>query len=311
MVTKSKVFGRFSKFMLAAFGALVIGAGFIVLEAYRSGYVFLAMGTPFIALVLLVSLYKSHTAAAESKKLRLELKSSLRSLEREIRQTSPSVYQPNNNGQKKLIKSVDRLENQQRLRKIGLFAPKKLDTRAKGRQAAAVAEDPKRSYRLYAATRGTLSSAIEPEPYMRKVAVVASQSLKKHLQDSFHVISLHPGLAEAQFEAENPSCLIIEEAALQDGPWSTALSATGTALFQEILGVRNRAAANGLQIYVLPSNLIEVSTRVLRSRASVLVDYEYGQEFIATQHNSPKDKITPGVISSLVAYRRDHSKAAQ
>ncbi len=304
---KTRATVRFSPFMIFVFAALLVGTGLIMFEAYRSERGLLLLGVPFVALVAMATLYKAHIAAVEAKRLRLELRKSLRLLENSPKLKSSTPQASNGKGPPKLAKSVERLENQQRLRNVGVFKPNKVDTRAKGRQAAAVNQDPKRSYRLYAATKGTLSSPDPAGSPYRKVALIGSLALRQLLEEDFYVVPLHPGLSEAQFEAESPTCLIIEEAALQHGPWGTALSATGTALLEEILTVRNKATSNALHVYVLPSNLIEVSTHLLRSRATVLVDHQYGQEFIDTQRNWFDDEEAISVVPRLVKYQRQNS----
>src|SRR5699024_355866 len=110
-------------------------------------------------------------------------------------------------------------ESRQRLHSVGLHKPQVVDPYAKGRQAAAVEPDRWRAHRLYAAVMGTLSSTRPDGELVRKrqIALIGTDRLKSELQDEFEVIRLQPGLAGAQFDADAPTGLIIEEAALHNG----------------------------------------------------------------------------------------------
>lgn len=295
---------------------LVVGIAFIFIESYRSGYILLAFGSVLVSLALAVTTYKSHTAAAEMRQVRLEvvaLRCEVADQKQKRKQQQKQKQKPTPNSSSKqasslphsrIMRALDRSEKQQRMRAIGLYTPRVVDPSAKGRQAAAVEPDANRSYRLYAATEGVLNelNSDNSRAPKRKIAVIGTEPLRSVLEDEFALTVLRPGMAEAQLEADTPVGLVIEEAALQSGAWASALSASGMALLKEIIAVRDKTAAGAHQVYVIPSNTIDVSTRLLRERATVVVDRSYGQAFMDTRHETEDEGQTGSIFALLVHY---------
>ena len=300
---------------------LAVGVTFIFIESYRSGYTLVAYGCVLIALVLAVGTYKSHTAATETRRVRLEIATLRREVLNQAKQHNrksqgkqqnpkqkpargSSSKRTTNLPQARIMRALERNENQQRMRAIGLHTPRVIDPAAKGRQAAAVEPDLNRPYRMYAATEGILRASESDSSTIlkRKIAIIGTEALRSVLEEQFALTVLRPGISEAQLEADAPAGLIIEEAALQSGAWASALSASGMILLKEIIALRDRTVAGAHQVYIIPSNTIEVSTRLLRNKATVIVDRAYGQTFIDTRHETEDEGQNGSIIARLVHY---------
>lgn len=197
------------------------------------------------------------------------------------------------------------LATQARLDTIGLFVPEVVNTKAKGRQAAAVSKDPHRANRLYAALFG-LSNQTEdqgPQTTGRRVAVIATEHLTATLSATkrYSIQHLHPSFAQAQLQARIPSAIILEEDAFDLSPWATTLDSTGTALLLELLDVLNDAQQAGTNIYVIKSKKKHLSAISLRSKASATVplrDTSLG--------SAPAARPTGHLISTLNDYAQEN-----
>lgn len=249
--------------MLATAG-ITLGTILVAVQAALGGLWFAAVGTVLFGLALLVMSAKVHKSARTTARLQRQLRDGLRGI--------GSVPAPAATPTGRMPPAAVA----ERLKAIGQVVPQVVDSTAKGRQAAAVHADPERSFRLYAATRGTVahgpsdSSAASAENG-RRVAALVGRSLAAGLAAEFAVTRLHPGLAEAEFEAAQPSALVIEEDALQQGAWYSTLQASGVGLLREVLSLMSTARSRGISIYVVPSERLELSTTTLRRHASMVV----------------------------------------
>lgn len=301
---------RMSPFLWITYTSLFFGTVFLCTWAVVEGRPLLFFGIPLITLALASVVYKSHLSVIEVKRLRsvLTQRIDVALASKADRRPQRKASSGSNNSAKlpeqRILRALKHSENQQRLHSIGMYTPKVLDTSAKGRNAAAVIPDEQRSYRLYAATEGSLGSRrLNAEGLgFRKIAVIGTSPLRDSLEAQFEVTMLYPGIAEAVFDAESPSALVIEEAALETGAWDTTLSSTGLPMLDEVLAVRDRAVEGALQVYLLPSKRIDVSTHTLRDKATVVVDNSYLDEFDELQRDSDVYMNPNTVISKLVRY---------
>lgn len=244
--------------------AIALGTLLLAVQAALTGLWFAAAGTVLLGLALLVISAKVHKSATMTARLQRQVRDGLRGIG-----TAPAAASVSA-GPLPASAVADRLKA------IGKVVPQVMDSAAKGRQAAAVHADPQRAFRLYAATRGTVART-EPEAPGdfdaggRRIAVIAGRSLTLALAGQFSVTLLHPGLAEAEFESAQPSALVIEERALQQGAWYSTMQASGVGLLREVLAMMSAARNRGISIYVIASNRLELSTTTVRRGASLVL----------------------------------------
>jgi hypothetical protein len=256
--------------MLATLG-IALGTALLALQAAVGGLWFAAAGIVLIGVALLVMSVKVHKSASMTARLQRQLRDGFRGIGSGV----PAAPRP--------AGILPPAAVADRLKAIGKVVPQVVDATAKGRQAAAVHADPQRSFRLYAATRGTVAqdpaandgpgsrTGDATAPDGRRVAALVSGPLAASLATEFAVTRLHPGLAEAEFEASQPTALVIEEKALQQGAWYSTLQATGVGLLREVFALMSTARSRGISIYVVPSERLELSTTTLRRHASMVV----------------------------------------
>ncbi|MGW6279057.1 hypothetical protein [Kribbella sp. NPDC055071] len=119
------------------------------------------------------------------------------------------------------------------------------------------AERPDERRRLAAATR---------------VVGVLTGPTGRQLGDVLTVAALIPGSRALGAAIDPGDVLVIERAALQSGPWSTAETSSGTALLLEILEWTTEAREGGVPVIVLDSaDAPNVGTNLLRGVADVML----------------------------------------
>jgi hypothetical protein len=147
-----------------------------------------------------------------------------------------------------------------------------LDAEATGRQAAAVTEDAERPQKLFAATSGMGFFALHPEGLTRRpIAGIVSPILSKRLAAEYALTRLHPGMVLLELDRAQPSAIVLEEDALNNGVWAGAMRATGTFLFSDIQRVLTWAKVRQQTVYVLPTRSPQLYTDELRRQASYVV----------------------------------------
>ena len=157
---------------------------------------------------------------------------------------------------------------------IGASSVEILDAEATGRQAAAVTEDMERPQKLFAATSGMGFFTLHPEGLnLRPIAGIVSPSLSKRLAAEYALHPpLHPGMVLLELDRAQPSAIVLEEDALNNGVWAGAMRASGTLLFsdiQRVFDLGEGEAADGL--CVASKNAPAIHRRKLRRQASYVV----------------------------------------
>ncbi|WP_433013984.1 hypothetical protein [Kribbella sp. CA-294648] len=105
----------------------------------------------------------------------------------------------------------------------------------------------------------------------RAVAVMTGATARQ-LGDVLPVAAVAPGSRSLGAALESGDLLVIERAALQSGPWSTAETSSGTALLLEILEWAAEARERGAPVIVLDSaDAPNVGTNLLRNAADVVL----------------------------------------
>jgi len=158
---------------------------------------------------------------------------------------------------------------------VGAIEPstvKTVDRSARGRQAAAVTQDEARPRKLFSATLGMGSSVLKPERRsLRQIAGVVSPELLNVLEARYALTQFHPGLVPVELDYAQPSALVFEESALEQGVWFGALRTTGTSLFAEIQAALTWARTKRQSIFVLPEPTPRHYAGALRREATYLV----------------------------------------
>jgi hypothetical protein len=105
-----------------------------------------------------------------------------------------------------------------------------------------------------------------------RVVGVLTGATARQLGDVLGVAALVPGSRALGTTIESGDVLVIERAALQSGPWSTAETSSGTALLLEILDWTTEARECGVPVIVLGSaDAPNVGTNLLRGTADVML----------------------------------------
>lgn len=261
-VVRRGVFGGTNRLNLLAVGAIGVGAALVALQLALAGLWFAAVGVLCVGGGLAVIAVKASKAAIFAARAERHLRQGARS--------GRGASSPP--GATAARARLNPAPMQDRLHAIGVFRPEVIDPQSKGRQAAAVREDPQRPYRLYAATVGLQDQAApESSPSGRRIAVVGTAELAARLGQDFSVTRLHPGLSAAEFEAARPSALVIQEDGLRDGTWYGTLQAGGVQLMRELDSLISQARRQGLMVYDVASETLELSTTTLRRRVSLVV----------------------------------------
>lgn len=113
-----------------------------------------------------------------------------------------------------------------------------------------------------------------------RVVGVLTRPTARRLSDVLAVAAVAPGSRRLGLRIEPGEILVIERAALQSGPWSTAETSSGTALLLEILGWCAEARERGATVVLLDStDAPNVGTNLLRAAADVVLP--------RTQHADP------------------------
>lgn len=213
-----RVFTRMSPLLRLVTAVWLIGIALMLISSTEMLDSLFTLGVVLVSFVVIVSLYKAHSAAAEIRLLRQDISSIERKRHRDSKRYS----------------TVNELATRHRV--PPLFSDSESDVR---------------------------------KP---RVAIIGTPSLLHRFDDALDILPLYPGIAEALFEVERPTALIIEEDALHTGSWNTSLSISGAWLFNELLTMRDKAVAADLEVYVVPSNRIDYSTHALRHKATVVLD---------------------------------------
>lgn len=165
-----------------------------------------------------------------------------------------------------------------RLEQIGVWSPSRTSSPATGRISASVNPDPKASFRLYTAIHGTGASD-NLGATRQSVAMVGSSALADHLATEFMVHRLHPRLSSAELDSSLSSAFVVEEDALDDGPWAGALEPHGSSLFSELQAVKNWMERNHGVSYVLSATgSPRPAAEALRAGSTVIRRPEQGAE---------------------------------
>ncbi|QCU78352.1 hypothetical protein E7744_09380 [Citricoccus sp. SGAir0253] len=247
----------------ATFLAVVLGTVLVALQAVLSGLWLAAAGICLLGAAASVLALKVFTAALLAART-----------ERSLRQgmsAAPPARAPS-----RPVAAADPA-TANRLRAIGVVEPSVVNAAAKGRQAAAVRDDPQRSFRLYAATRGASlpadqsSAGAADGAGRRRIAAIATAEQAAAWGREFAVTRLHPELARAEFEAAQPTALVIHEDALRTGAWYSTLQAGGVGLLRQVFDLIATCRRNAIMVYVVASDTLELSTPTLRRRATLVV----------------------------------------
>ncbi|MEU4288848.1 hypothetical protein AB0E63_11560 [Kribbella sp. NPDC026596] len=105
-----------------------------------------------------------------------------------------------------------------------------------------------------------------------RVVGVLTGATARRLGDVLPVAAVAPGARALGTKVEPGDMLVVERAALQSGPWSTAETSSGTALLLEILEWTTEARDCGVPVIVLASaDAPNVGTNLLRGAADVVL----------------------------------------
>lgn len=188
----------------------------------------------------------------------------------------------------------------EKLTDIGTFQPTKASGNAAGRQAAAVVADPEAPFRLVAATQRTKGSA----RIGRALAVVASDDLVQQLSRHGTVMRLHPSMSAAEMAKADADVLVIEEAALEAGPWAGTLGADGGKLLLELRVAMAAMRSRKRPIYVVTTTGVAGLASAGLRADTLLVD-----DGLSAQLLSPG--APPSLLKTLATHRRDSKKAVR
>lgn len=269
--------GASSRVNLATTVAIAVGVLLIALQFVLAGLWLAAIGILLLGVAATVIATKAHKAAVFAARSNRQLRRRARTGRGTADPSSAATVRHQGSGQ-----LFDRLHT------IGMVTPEVVDTGAKGRQAAAVNEDPDRSFRLYAATLGAIGSphGLRTD-HGPRLAVVATQPLIDWLGEEFTLVQLHPGLARAEFEASQPRALVIQEDALREGPWYSTLQAGGVGLLRQLFELISLCRERGIMVYAVASDSKELSTMSLRRRVSMVVHPSANEGLAADQLHGP------------------------
>lgn len=118
---------------------------------------------------------------------------------------------------------------------------------------------------------GRLDARRELASATRAVAVLTGATARQ-LGGVLAVTAVSPGSRALGARVEPGDVLVIERAALQSGPWSTAETSSGTALLLEILEWAEEARDCGAPVILLNSaDAPNVGTNLLRNAADVVL----------------------------------------
>ena len=117
-------------------------------------------------------------------------------------------------------------------------------------------------------TDETLHSMLNPRRQLKIAGLYTAGSLPDHEPSIWT-----PGEVVASLERVRPDLVLIDEQALRDSPiWSSATTAVGTALMQELLAGVAWAQEHRVLVYLLPSSLPpDVHSSALRHSAAVVL----------------------------------------
>lgn len=117
-------------------------------------------------------------------------------------------------------------------------------------------------------TDETLHSMLSPRRLLKIAGLYTADGLPDHEPSIWT-----PGEVVASLERVHPDLVLIDEQALRDSPvWSSATTAVGTALMQELLGGVTWAQEHRVLVYLLPSSLPpDVHSSALRHSAAVVL----------------------------------------
>jgi hypothetical protein len=105
-----------------------------------------------------------------------------------------------------------------------------------------------------------------------RVVGVLTGATARRLGDLLPVSAVAPGSRALGARVESGDMLVIERAALQSGPWSTAETSSGTALLLEVLEWAAEARESGAPVILLDSaDAPNVGTNLLRDAADVVL----------------------------------------
>lgn len=183
-------------------------------------------------------------------------------------------------------------DSSEKLRHIGVWAPKRRTPSQHGRIDASVSPDPDSAFRLFAATNGFGAPEVS-NVAGRTIALVGSDALFERLSAHFILQRLHPRLSDAELEHARPSTLIVEEDALVLGPWSGTLEPQGFSLLSELLAAQAWIRQNAGLNYVLPAAKSRASIPTLRAEAVVI------EESMSTKDAGP-----PALIEVFMNHMR-------
>lgn len=105
-----------------------------------------------------------------------------------------------------------------------------------------------------------------------RVVGVLTGATARRLGDVLAVAAVAPGARALGTRVESGDVLVVERAALQSGPWSTAETSTGTALLREVLEWTTEARDCGAPVIMLDSaDAPNVGTNLLRDAADLVL----------------------------------------
>ncbi|WP_199711049.1 hypothetical protein [Tessaracoccus antarcticus] len=138
-------------------------------------------------------------------------------------------------------------------------------------------------------------------PLRRRIALVGSTALRDRLTAHGSVIPLHPRMSVAELEQATPDTLVVEEDAIDSGPWIGALDPQGAELLAELRTAVEWMRRNDGAVVVLPaSGARKAGAQSLRTDTVVLDE----ATMAAQRVDAP-----PSLLSALAAHRHGQPTA--
>lgn len=181
----------------------------------------------------------------------------------------------------------------EKLRRIGTYSPPLGGPTGSGRSAAGVAPDPDSAFKLFAATHGMGAPAASVSS-PRAIALVGSDELAAVLEGYGSVYRLHPSLSAAEMEHARPVTLVVEEDALNSGPWTGALEPQGARLLLELRVAMAWMRRNTGAIYVVSATGRTGATAAAMRSDTIIIDDDFHAQ------------LKPGGPQSLAAVLATH-----
>ena len=147
-------------------------------------------------------------------------------------------------------------------------------SKATGRLAAAMDDDPQREERLFEMTSGMGSVASSESGSGSVVLGIARREFRDVLKEAgVNFVALNPSVASTQISELDPQVMLIDAGSFESGPWGGSLDAGGTSLFRVLLDACEFARNDGIDVIVVSSedHKEHVGTEILRHKATRVI----------------------------------------